>query len=77
MRRNVCALVTLLGVPFVSLAFADDVTLESVPPVVVKTTPKAGVSDIDPKPSIPGSTSPIRPTQSMRARAGAGKQWPN
>jgi RNA polymerase sigma-70 factor (ECF subfamily) len=27
----------------------DDVTLESVPPVVVKTVPQAGVGDVDPK----------------------------
>lgn len=28
---------------------ADDITLESVPPVVVKTVPEAGVDDVDPK----------------------------
>jgi len=28
---------------------ADDVTLESVPPVVVKTVPEAGASNVDPK----------------------------
>jgi len=30
-------------------AWADDVTLEAVPPVVVKTVPEAGVADVDPK----------------------------
>jgi len=30
-------------------ALADDVTLESVPPVVVKTVPQAGAGDVDPK----------------------------
>lgn len=30
-------------------AGADDVTLESVPPVVVKTVPAAGADDVDPK----------------------------
>ena len=28
---------------------ADDVTLESVPPVIVKTVPAAGADDVDPK----------------------------
>ncbi|MEK6258921.1 MAG: Ig-like domain-containing protein [Planctomycetota bacterium] len=28
---------------------ADDVTLESVPPVVVKTVPEAGTAEVDPK----------------------------
>jgi RNA polymerase sigma-70 factor (ECF subfamily) len=31
------------------LVRADDVTLESVPPVVVKTVPAAGADDVDPK----------------------------
>jgi hypothetical protein len=30
-------------------AWAEDVTLESVPPVVVKTVPEAGAGDVDPK----------------------------
>ena len=30
-------------------ARADDVTLETVPPVVVKTVPEAGSGDVDPK----------------------------
>jgi RNA polymerase sigma-70 factor (ECF subfamily) len=30
-------------------ALADDVTLESVPPVVVKTIPEAGAGEVDPK----------------------------
>jgi len=39
------ALVVVVGVA----ARADDVTLESVPPVVVKTVPEAGSADVDPK----------------------------
>ncbi len=35
----------LVGMP----VRADEVTLESVPPVVVKTVPEAGTSDADPK----------------------------
>jgi RNA polymerase sigma-70 factor (ECF subfamily) len=30
-------------------ARADDVTVDSVPPVVVKTVPEAGATDVDPK----------------------------
>jgi hypothetical protein len=30
-------------------SLADDVTLESVPPVVVQTVPRAGTSEVDPK----------------------------
>jgi RNA polymerase sigma-70 factor (ECF subfamily) len=32
-----------------TVALADDVTLESVPPAVAKTVPSAGASDVDPK----------------------------
>jgi Bacterial Ig-like domain len=40
------ALVTgLAGV----LAWADEVTLESAPPVIVKTVPEAGAGEVDPK----------------------------
>jgi RNA polymerase sigma-70 factor (ECF subfamily) len=39
------ALVVVVGVA----ARADDVTIESVPPVVVKTVPEAGAADVDPK----------------------------
>lgn len=38
--------VVLLACPAV---LADDVTLESVPPVVVKTVPEAGAAEVDPK----------------------------
>jgi hypothetical protein len=31
------------------VAWSDDVTLESVPPVVVKTVPEAGASEVDPE----------------------------
>ena len=49
MKRVVLPLVALvigLGTP---AAPADDITLESVPPVVVKTIPEAGAGEVDPK----------------------------
>ena len=42
-------LVVLLTGSVATRAQADDVTLESVPPVVVKTVPQAGSADVDPK----------------------------
>jgi RNA polymerase sigma-70 factor (ECF subfamily) len=42
-------LVTLVGALIGAAARADDVTLETVPPVVVKTVPEAGASEVDPK----------------------------
>lgn len=33
---------------FISTARSDEVALETVPPVVVKTVPEAGVNDVDP-----------------------------
>jgi RNA polymerase sigma-70 factor (ECF subfamily) len=47
MRRIALILAALTGVGLA--ARADDVTLESVPPVVVKTVPAAGSDDVDPK----------------------------
>src|SRR5262245_7667269 len=48
--KRVAVLVVALLVGFIgALAWADDVTLESVPPVVVMTVPEAGASDEDPK----------------------------
>lgn len=47
-----CVVVTLvaLGIGLgATAALADDVTLESVPPVVVKTVPEAGAAEVDPK----------------------------
>jgi RNA polymerase sigma-70 factor (ECF subfamily) len=44
---------------------ADDITLESVPPVVVKTVPEAGAADVDPK------LTEIRVTFSKDMRDGA------
>ena len=38
-----------LAAMLASCARADEVTLKSVPPVVVKTEPQAGADDIDPK----------------------------
>ncbi len=40
---SVVALLVLVGV-----VRADEVTLESVPPVVIKTVPEAGAADVDP-----------------------------
>jgi hypothetical protein len=41
-------LVVLLGI-YATKLLADEVTLESVPPVVVKTVPEAGAGEVDPK----------------------------
>lgn len=49
MKRVAVILVTLVGSFIGSAARADDVTLESVPPVVVKTVPEAGAGEVDPK----------------------------
>ena len=49
MKRVAIILVTLVGGFIGSAARAEDVTLESVPPVVVKTVPEAGAGDVDPK----------------------------
>ncbi len=43
------AVVILVGGLIGAAACADDVTLESVPPVVVKTLPEAGATEVDPK----------------------------
>jgi len=48
MSRMVVIL-TLVGGLIGAAGRADEVTLESVPPVVVKTAPVAGASDVDPK----------------------------
>ena len=50
MKRVRVALVVLVIGLCVTAAMADDeVTLDSVPPVVVKTVPKAGTGEVDPK----------------------------
>lgn len=49
MDRAWPTLATLLVSLIVSAARADDVTLESVPPVVAKTVPEAGSGEVDPK----------------------------
>jgi RNA polymerase sigma-70 factor (ECF subfamily) len=50
MKRVTVILVVVVANGFVGAAArADDVTLETVPPVVVKTVPEAGASDVDPK----------------------------
>jgi RNA polymerase sigma-70 factor (ECF subfamily) len=49
MKRVAILLVALSGSLVPGVASAEDVTLESVPPVVVKTVPEAGAGDIDPQ----------------------------
>ena len=48
MKRMAVILVTLVGGLIGAAAWAGDVTLESVPPVVVKTIPEAGADEVDP-----------------------------
>ena len=49
MKRFATILVALASGLAGSLTRADEVTLASVPPVVVKTVPEAGASNVDPK----------------------------
>lgn len=49
MKRKAVVLVVLVGGLVGAAVRADDITLESVPPVVVKTTPEAGAAGVDPK----------------------------
>ena len=49
MKRVMVALVALLSSLAGIEVLADDVTLGSVPPVVVKTVPEAGAGEVDPK----------------------------
>jgi RNA polymerase sigma-70 factor (ECF subfamily) len=49
MKCIAMTLVALLGGLAGAVARADEVTLESMPPAVVKTVPEAGASDVDPK----------------------------
>jgi len=49
MKRVAVILVALASVPGGSAALADDVTLESAPPAVVKTVPEAGADGVNPK----------------------------
>lgn len=49
MKRMPVILVTLVGGLIGAAARADDITLETVPPVVVKTVPEAGAGEVDPK----------------------------
>ena len=49
MKRVAVILVALVNGPAGTALLAGDVTLESVPPVVVKTVPEAGVAEVDPK----------------------------
>jgi hypothetical protein len=51
MKRYMFVVVALTGCLTASAAFADDVTLDSVPAVVAKSVPEAGASDVDPKTS--------------------------
>jgi RNA polymerase sigma-70 factor (ECF subfamily) len=49
MKRLATALVVLTGSLINAAARADEVTLDSVPPVVLKTTPTAGAANVDPE----------------------------
>ena len=49
MKQMAVVLLSLLVGLIGAAVQADDVTLESVPPVVVKTVPEAGASEVDPK----------------------------
>jgi hypothetical protein len=49
MKHAVSILATLVSGLAVSAVLAGDITLDSVPPVVVKTVPEAGAADVDPK----------------------------
>jgi hypothetical protein len=49
MKCAVFILVSLLGGLSGTPVLAEDLTLESVPPVVVRTVPEAGVGEVDPK----------------------------
>jgi hypothetical protein len=49
MKRMAVVFVALVAGLLGAAARADDVTLESVPPVVVKTVPEAGTAEVDPK----------------------------
>src|SRR5215212_6673911 len=49
MSRVAIVLVALAGGLSGVAARADDVTLETVPPVIVKTVPEAGAGEVDPK----------------------------
>ncbi|MCX7699683.1 MAG: Ig-like domain-containing protein [Gemmataceae bacterium] len=49
MRNRIVALAFFVNALLGSATWADDVTLENVPPVVVKTIPEAGSADVDPK----------------------------
>jgi RNA polymerase sigma-70 factor (ECF subfamily) len=49
MGRVAVVLIALAGGLFGVAGRADEVSLESVPPVVVKTVPAAGAADVDPK----------------------------
>ncbi len=49
MKRVVVVVIALVSGVLGAAARADDVTLETVPPVVVKTVPEAGAGEVDPK----------------------------
>jgi RNA polymerase sigma-70 factor (ECF subfamily) len=49
MKRVVVVLAALVSGLAGTVTLADEVTLESVPPVVVKTIPEAGAGEVDPK----------------------------
>ena len=48
-RVRVALVVLVIGLGATAALADDDVALDSVPPVVVQTVPKAGAGDVDPK----------------------------
>jgi RNA polymerase sigma-70 factor (ECF subfamily) len=68
MTRSILPAIALGCVLFNGMGQSQEITLESAPPVVVKTIPEAGVSDVDP------STKEIRVTFSQPMRDG-GWSW--
>ena len=49
MHRLRSLIAVLFALTVIGVSQADEITLESVPPVVVKTVPAAGTPDVDPK----------------------------
>ncbi|HPM84325.1 MAG TPA: Ig-like domain-containing protein [Candidatus Anammoximicrobium sp.] len=65
MKTSVCSLGVVLGLAVAAELAAQDVTIETAPPVVIKTVPEAGTADVDPK------TSEIKVTYSKLMQDGS------
>ena len=63
--RSILPAIVVASVLFSGMAQSQEITLESAPPVVVKTVPEAGVSDVDPR------TTEIRVTFSQPMQDGS------